>query len=606
MPKMSRKKFLKNVAMSSVILTGRHLFPINAGSISSIDYKAQTLFLGPVPSRVNVPEWFSYLHEIGTDAYLFYAPHYRGKQFKRMFSKHPNEEKGENDFKSLALISDMEPSFEAYINKKTVAYEEQLIERAYKAALANEIDFYYSFPFPSFPVQDKETVIKLKPEYFKKDGRFDIYSPLLPDLLKKTIRKFKAKLPALKGVNMWLAEGSGEIYDFDHEDLIHVKKWLKPIIKAFSEVSKELNLEAIAFTHNYKHTAETLQQVYEVLSAFPDIIMMQDITWPEENMLMPFEEYLTREDVTLVKNNKSVYMALTDTEYLGQGTWPGVYTRWWKYNIKEIYQTHGYGAIGRVFFWDKGQTDINFNRLNVHLFAAFLNNPSADERIILSASVHEMFGKDCPERLVDILFETEEIIKEVISVNYVSPLSHSGYPSPNYLDADYFKGVYNMKAVNDLFEPAGTPLYTAFTDYKNLNAGNYWRYERKIVSKAASEYLRTKQQSIDWLKKIIPEVKQLTIHLKPEHRNLFITSYNSLFILAKGMKVFVEAAKVHYDWYRAKRINKQEALFKMQGLAKDLRLIADQIGDYDPLNQRKRMSLFADAIESLKIEKKDS
>lgn len=606
MSKLNRKEFLKAISLGSVTLTGGwHLLKGMTISDGLAGNTGKAAFLGTVPSRVNVAEWFSYLKSIGTGNYYFYDPHYRGRQFARLYDKKKNLENGGNDFKSVAMLSHTDSSFTPYINHENIVYQENLIQRAYDAALANKINFYYSFPFPLFPVQDIRIVRKLKPEYFTKSGQFNIYSPLLPVLLKKTIRIFKKRLPELTGVNMWLAEGSGEIYEYSQEDLIHNKEWIVPLLKAFDEICRELGLEAIVNIHNYRNTGKTFHQVYEVLSQFPDIAIMTNSTWPEENMLMPFDGYLNRQDIKLVERNRSLGMTLTDTEYLGQGTWPGVYTQWWKYNILEIKKQKNYDPIGRVFFYDKGKTDINFNRLNVYVFARLLNDPSANEKDVLTAAVQEMFGKDCPAGLVNLLYETEAIIKEIISIDYVSPLSHSGYPSASSLDADYVKGIYNMKAVNDLFEPAGTPLYKAFADEDDLNAGNYWRHERKIVSRPVENYLKSKEESINWLQKKLSEVDNLTKSLKPEHRQMFMSGYHRLYILAQGMKIFVEAADIHYDWYRAKKINKQEALRKSKPLAEDLRMLASQIGNDDPLNQRKRMEHFAKSIELLKSYKND-
>ncbi|HEX7359215.1 MAG TPA: hypothetical protein VF283_01870, partial [Bryobacteraceae bacterium] len=426
-------------------------------------------------------------------------------------------------------------------------------------------------------------------------GRVNFYDPRLAELLRAEIRTLKKALPDLKGVNLWLAEGSGGVGDITAQELQRNKEWEKPLIAAFNEVIRELDIGGILFAHHYLHTVRTHRNVYEMMADFPELILMDDITWPEEDMLHPFLGYLPQSDRRLFfQTNPTALNFLLDTEYIGEGILPSVYPRWWQHNIREAARNGAQIAMGRTFFWDGGYTDINFNRLNAHMFASFCYNPDADTREVFNRAAREMFGNRVPARLLDVLWETEPIIKDVIGINGVDSLGHSRFPRPIYIDVVYTPQGNAMKAVDDLFSPPGTALYPPLTD--GLNNYKQWRWQNKTISKPAAEYITRKKKCVSWIEGILPDVHRLSVKLKSNHRKLFVQGYELLAALAKGMVLFVETAHVHHEWAHAKSISDQTARLRFRELAERFRAQAAQTPK-NPFLYQERMTAFAEFIE---------
>ena len=157
-----------------------------------------------------------------------------------------------------------------------------------------------------------------------------------------------------------------------------------------------------------------------------------------------------------------------------------------------------------------------------------------------------------------------------------------------------------MKAVDDLFQDEGTKLYPEFSD--QLNAGNYWRFQLKSATLSYEEYLETKNRAITQLVQIVTEIAPLTADMDSLDAKMFINGYSELYLLARGMKCFLEAAKVQYDLYRGKTISREVALLKMKEIAVSLRALAKEDKGY-ALGHKQAMLMFADQIESLEIKK---
>ncbi|MCK4815609.1 hypothetical protein KA005_07560, partial [bacterium] len=306
-----------------------------------------------------------------------------------------------------------------------------------------------------------ELVKKLHPEIFSEEGHLDLSNPAIPKLLKEEVIAFKDAMPYLSGFELWLGvEGAGA-YSTSREVLMDYKKWGQPVVKAFNEVCKELGVEGRIFPHSYHHTVGTRKETYGVLSEFSDFVVLENITWPEETATMPFLGYIPDTEKKLLYHNWNVtYNFLTDTEYIGHGIFPCVMVEWWKKNVQQAYKMGTSCIRGRVFFWDGGKTDINFNRINSYILMRFAENPHLDTKEVLTDAAREAFGEDIPERLIEILKGTEYIVKEVTSINGVNPLNHSRFPRGVFLDRDYWNSDFYMKAVDDLFDTPGTPLYS--------------------------------------------------------------------------------------------------------------------------------------------------
>lgn len=562
----------------------------------SPNYVVKPVLTGMMATSTDAEKWFKDIAGWGVKSWECFAPHYRAQLFRLNVDERINGELLGND-KTIPWLEELMPEFKKYQNQQEYKWQEEMILKAYQGCVDNHIDFTYGYPFPIFPVQDVDLVKKFKPELFDVNGKLILTHPYLRDLLKNHIRLLKRKLPLLKGVTVWMCEGNGELVKFDETDLQNNKEWLDSWVGALSEVCKELNIEGTIFAHDYFHTNKTHRNVFEVASKYPDIIIMEDNTWPEENTLMPPFAFMPEQDQKLLfSSNRVSQNCLTDCEYLGQGFYPCFLPRWWKKSVNEGIKKGVDIVNGRTFFWDRGCTDISFDRMNAYMLTQFCYTPDADPKKVLIDAVHEFLGNKIPEKLIDILYETEPMLQKIIGINGTSSLNHSGFPKAIFLDKDYMNNVRYMKAIDDLFQKPGTKLFIPVSD--SLDAGLQWRVQNSIVSKPVNLYLNEKTEAIHWLEKILPQLPELTKNL-PQDKATFITnSYSTIYILAKGMKLFVESGKVHYDWYRAKSLSTIEADKKFNAIANQLQQLTKESNKL-PLNLKSDILQFASDISSI-------
>jgi len=85
----------------------------------------------------------------------------------------------------------------------------------------------------------------------------------------------------------------------------------------------------------------------------------------------------------------------------------------------------------------------------------------------------------------------------------------------------------------------------------------------------------------------------------PTDKAIFINdAYYAIYVLAKGMRLFIETGKVHYDWYRAKTLTANDAQLKFNGIASQLQQLADESQKL-PLNLKTDMLRFASDIRKI-------
>lgn len=497
--------------------------------------------------------------------------------------------------KSVAFLRDAWPGFAPYLDDAALAAQEESTRNIAALCAAHGIEFWYMLPFPIFPTQDTAVVQKVMPDLFQ-SGRLNLYDPRLPDLLKANIRALKRSLPTLKGVNLWMSEGMGGPADVIGENIQHNGRWEEPLLRAFDEVTRELDIRGILFGHHYLQTVGSHRTVYQLMNQFPRLVIMDDITWPEEDLMHPFLGYLPPQDKHLLfRRNPVALNFLLDTEYVGEGILPSVYPRWWQHNVSESAR-HGVEiAMGRTFFWDNGLTDVNFNRLNAHMFTRFCHHPALDPRQALEDAAKEMFGPAISPQLVDILWHTEPVMQHVFGINGIDSFNHSRFPSAAYIDVVYTAKDNCMKAVDDLFTPPGTPLYPPLTD--SLNNYKQWRWQDRTVSRGPDLELEEKRSAAQWIASILPQVREHAAALAPAHRDLFVNGYQLLDVVARGMQLFVEAAGLHYQWAHAKTIDDGPAKARFRDLATRLRTLAAQVPQ-NPFGYRPQMLAVADFLET--------
>ncbi len=569
------------------------VFGVLSSHAQSPKYAVKPVLTGMMATTTNADKWFKDITSWGITGWECFAPHYRAQLFRLNVDERVNGELLGNDT-TIPWLEELMPEFRSAQNQEQYQWQEAMILKAYNGCVTNSIDFNYGYPFPIFPVQEVELVKKLKPELFDPKGKLIMTHPFLRDLMKNHLRLLKKKLPLLKGVTVWMCEGNGELVKFDDYDLQHNKEWLDVWVSALSEVCTELKIQGTVFAHDYFHTYKTHRHAFEALAKYPNIIVMEDNTWPEENTLCPPFAFIPESDQkNLFASNPISQNILTDCEYLGQGFYPCLLPRWWKKSVNEGLKKGVDVVNGRTFFWDRGCTDINFDRMNAFMLTRFCYTPDADPKKVLTAAVHEYFGDNVPNALIDIFYETEPLLQKIVGINGTSSLNHSAFPKAKFLDKDYFNNVRYMKAVDDLFQKPGTPLYPAVND--EIDAALQWRVQNAIFSKPVESYLKEKNEAIDWLEKVVPQLPKLTKNLPKEKADFITESYHSIYILAKGMKLFVATGKVHYDWYRAKTLTENEAKEKFNTIANQLQQLAAE-RNHLPLNLNTDILKFASDI----------
>ncbi|OGS22392.1 MAG: hypothetical protein A2252_02280 [Elusimicrobia bacterium RIFOXYA2_FULL_39_19] len=566
------------------------------------NFEKKRCLFGSFSIDTDIEAWFESISNWGVNRWVHFSPHYRGKNLMKGRLEGICRPEGttigllDEHLKSLPFIIETNPEFVPYWKKEDSEFQEKQLIRAYNCCKKYNIDFFYGVPFPWFPVMEQDIIEKIYPELFDSEKMMHLEHPLLLEVMEKNIRSLHKALPELKGIEFWFAEGCAEAISFYEKDLLSNEKWLPGWLEVFEKTCRELSIEATVFAHHYLNTAETKKKSYEILSRFPGISVMEDITWPEENTLTPFLGYFTDDNKrNLFKNNPVELFFLLDTEYIGQGVLPCVLPRWLQHTVEAATVLGTKVLKGRVFFWDGASTDINFNRMNAYMFSHLVKNPEGNLKNIFKEAVYESAGRDIPDELINILWETEPYLKKIIGINGICPLDHSWFPSPVNIDKKYKlnDSQRSMKSVDDLFQAPGTICYPQYGG--TLNAGKQWRWQNKTVSKPIQEYIDEKVEAVKWIEKVLPQVESLAVKLSKENAKLWIKGYKALLYLARGMKIFVELADLHYQWEHGR---KSEKFKEMQNKAEELNNLipAEEL----PLSLSKDMRAMSSFIKELK------
>lgn len=555
---------------------------------------------GTPPPTVNPAIWFSDVKNWGAQAYLYHSPHFQGNLFRKEAGvqlDYPGDH-----LRSVAFLSTLNNGYASHLSAEEITYQEQLAREAYQACLDQELDFYYSIPFPLFPVQHPEAVRAVQPELFDDVGQFNIAHPDLPAYLGQLVRVYKDAFPDMKGINIILGEGYGNSFELTAADLDRVAEWLPGLLNTLDSTCRELGLSGMIGVESIWHTNKSRREVLEAVNQYPDLHLFTDATWPEETTRMPFLGYVPPADTSLLKKNPVAINVLTDTEFLGQGELPSVLPVWWQYVAQQSYLRGADMVLARAFIGDRGGSATNFNRLNVHLLLHFLQHPRASPKPTTQMVAEEMFGYDFPSRLTAVILIAEDALQAVSSVNYINLLDRSYFPPPQFLDRDYVAFPQRMKAIDEFFEPPGTPLYIEDVPMPDtLHAGVHWRWQVELIAQPVDEMLLGLEEANGWLDRIQKEVDYLTLDFAPAHRQMLVGGYRDLLLYARGIYQYVQGGAVHHRWYRLGRISRLEALAQLAPLADQLQLIAAD-ADGAVLQLQERLLLMAAAFENLEIE----
>lgn len=554
---------------------------------------------GTPPPTVAPAVWFRDVQKWGAEAYFYHSPHVLGNLYRQqagLATPYPGD-----DLRQVAFLADTDPAFTPFADATERAYEEELVQEAYEACSAQGLGFYYSIPFPLFPVQDAAIVRQVHPELFRPDGSIDIAQPALASRLAQTVRAFKTAMPAMQGINLMFSEDDSGPFPLAQTDVLEVGRWLPGLLQSLQASCQELGIKAVVSVENIHHTNSSRREVLKIFQQFPDIILLEDATWPEETTQMPFWGFIPPQDSSLWQQQPMAVRIRTDTEFMGQGKIPVVLPRWWQYIARQAYLHEADIALCEAFQGDEGGTATNFNRINLHLLLGFLQEPNRAGKPDLQLANEEMFGDDFPTRLTAIMLIAEDAIQAVSGTNYINFLDHSRFPSPQFLDRDYLRPPYTYKAIDDLFEPPGTPLYVEDAPQPDtLHAGVHWRWQREISAQPVDQYLLDLENAAIWLDNIQKEVDYLTLDFAPEQRRMFVQGYRDLLLLGRGMYQFVQGAAVHHRWYRLHRMSREEALEQLAPIAAQLRLIAEEATGSE-LDLQYRLIQMARAFEQLEV-----
>lgn len=554
---------------------------------------------GTPPPTVTPDFWFRDVKYWGAETYIYHSPHFQGNAFREqagVATTYPG-----TDLKQVPFLADVDPTFQPFLDDSERNAQEQLVLEAYQACLNQELNFYYALPFPVFPVQDSAAVRAAHPDWFGEDMRLKLTQPELATGLPQVLQALTSAMPELKGVCLTMGSSHGNFRELTADDLEQVQTWLPPLLQSFSQSCQQLGLQGLFSIESIWHTNKTRRETYKVFNQYPDIMIQEPATWPEETTLMPFWGFVAPDDTLRLDKNPVAVNILTDTKFLGQGVLPIVLPRWWQYLAQQTYLQGVELAIGRAFQGDAGGSATNFNRINVELLMRFLEDPRRSLKPTLHEANEHFFGDDFPSRLSSIMIIAEDAIQALSSVNSINLLDDGHFPPPQFLDRDYLRSPHLLKAIDDLFEPPGTPLYPEETEQPDtLNAAIHWRWQMEISARPVDEYLLTIENAINWLDKIQKEVDYLTLDFRPDHRKMFVGGYRDLLLTARGMYQFVQGAAVHHRWHRLQRMSREEALQQLAPIAAQLRLIANE-ADESSLNLKQRLLDMAEAFETLEI-----
>ena len=554
---------------------------------------------GTPPPTVNPSVWFSDVKNWGAQAYMYHSPHFQGNLFRREVGGELLYE-GDN-LRSVAFLSTLDEGFTAQLSSEEISFQEQLAREAYQVCLAQGLTFYYSIPFPLFPVQDPEVVREVHPEFFDASGRFNFAHPDLPAYLSHLIESLKTAMPEMKGINVILGEGYGNSFEPTPADLERISEWLPPLLEALDNTCRQLGMTGMIGVESIWHTVKTRRSLLEAVNQYPDLQFFTDATWPEETTRMPFLGYIPPADSMLLKKNPLAINILADAEFMGQGKLPSVLPVWLQHLAQQSYLRGADIVLARTFIGDGGGSATNFNRLNVHLLLHYLQDPRSSPKASAQMVAEEMFGYDFPSRLTAVMLIAEDALQAVSSVNYINVLDDSRFPLPQFLDRDFADLPHRMKAIDDLFEPPGTPLYTEDIPMPDtLHAWDQWRWQAELIAQPVDQMLLDLEQANGWLDRIQSEVGYLTLDFSPEQRQMIVGGYRDLLLYARGVYQYVQGGAVYHRWHRLKKISREEALTQLEPIAGQLRLIAAD-ADESILGLQDRLLNMAETFEQLNI-----
>lgn len=443
------------------------------------------------------------------------------------------------------------PDLAALRDRHQVDTQLAVTDRAYEACVARGLEFFFTLVVPKFPFNDPAAVRVALPRLFADDGRIDLTSAevrtTLDTMLDATLDDVCRRYPELTGFMISTAEGAGAtVHEFQREDFEELGRWLDPLLVHVEEYGARHGLGMIILAHHYTQTRATRDRMHRLLGRHPTLEVLEDLTWPEEHIGLPYFGYLGETGPQpLATSNPLQVKFLLDAEYMGQGRIPSVLPTWIAGGVRAVAATSATGILGRVNYWDGRATFDGWNALNVDLFCGLGQDPGADPEQLLRDAVVRRFG-DRGAGLADLLLEGETLVGASQTINGVPFTDHSAFPPPEHLHHSFFATPLHMKATDDLFAAPGTKLYGPATG--SLNATTEWRHQLEIVTRAPDAYRADLDRAHRAVAGLSDRAARVADDLAPGDRDFVLGSYAMWTTRTAAHRIYAEAAADHTDW----------------------------------------------------------
>jgi hypothetical protein len=313
--------------------------------------------------------------------------------------------------------------------------------------------------------------------------------------------------------------------------------WLEVIDRVARRHDKTVHF----FTHHYTHSVETRRNLYRILEEYPDYYLMEDITWPEEHLSL---ETLASIDPDLRETFCSRRYAklnfLLDTEYMGQGVVPSIFPRWWKQHVQYSLDHGLTGAVGRIFWWDLGDTLTNYNRGNIYCYGRLTWDYTLDPDDLLREYLCLRFGYEAGTALTPAFLAAERLVRRTFLINGVGPFDHAAFPRPEFIRPEYQRnGNRTMKNIDDLLQNPGTRLYGS---EKNIRNVHQWRYQLRLHSLPVEEMVAEKRAAASEANQIVDGIDSLRPVIGTEVADRVSRGFATFAVLAEAMIEFLYVA----------------------------------------------------------------
>lgn len=433
-------------------------------------------------------------------------------------------------------------------NETEVLHQREIADAVYEHCCRFGMEFIIALVLPKFVFNEREAVRVAHPQLFDERGRFRLEAGEYLFRLEQMLNEVRQKYPALAGFEIWVAEGAGAtVHPYTLEDMRSAPTWFPPWLGLLEAYGLRHGLNMTVFVHQYEHDRASRRTLHELVRRHSHLDVMEDLTWPEEHVYLPYFGYLGTDYVTEMAIANPLHVNfLLDTEYMGQGYLPSVLPHWIAGGLNQARKVGAAWVNGRIGWWDNYGTLDNWNLLNVDVFCQVAHDPSLPPEDALNRAVCWRFGKPVAAELTPLLMESARLIYLGHTLGGIGFTDHSGFPPWAHLHRNYFRSPLTMKAVDDLFQRPGTPLHG--NGGIELNAAGEWREQLRIVTRSPKSYLYDQDLASQGVGDLNAKIRDLSGWFTPSDATFVMTSYRIWYWQVQAFRLFVEAAIAHARW----------------------------------------------------------